>query len=216
MTDRGPVNIMGFVAYPNPDEESRVIRFIDSNYRTLFTIKDGESIVITYFNGEKEVFPCKYIDDHHVCIGTSPFHICEFAEMQESSGNIYMPAAPESGVEIGTYEIYQIYAIANVDYCFRPYAEAKGKIRRVDYRRAYIGMYAKGNSLENLWRKHNRNSRPFGRQMRALSVSDVVVLTQGNEKTAYYADTVGFKEVPEFLTQPQQAKNKHRKRGEAR
>ena len=32
-----------------------------------------------------------------------------------------------------------------------------------------------------------------------MSVSDIVVLTQGGKKTAYYADTIGFKEVPEFL-----------------
>ena len=70
MTNREPVNIMGVVAFPNPDKEKRVIRFIDSEYHTLFTIQDGESIVITRFDGERMVFPCKYIDDCHVCIGT--------------------------------------------------------------------------------------------------------------------------------------------------
>lgn len=216
MTDREPVDIMGVVAFPNPDKNKRMIRFIDSEYHTLFSIQDGESIIITRFDGEKMIFPCKYIDDYHVCIGNSAYHICELAETQKRSGNIYVPTAPKNSDEIGIYEVYQIPAIADVDYCFRSYDEAKGKLQNADYRRSYAGMYAKENSLENLWRKHNRNSRPFGRQMRALSVSDVVVLTQGNEKTAYYADTVGFKEVPEFLTQPQQAKNKHRKRGEAR
>ena len=47
-------------------------------------------------------------------------------------------------------------------------------------------------------------------------MSDVVVLTQGGKKTAYYADAVGFQEVPEFLEQPQKAKNKRKERGEAR
>ena len=37
-----------------------------------------------------------------------------------------------------------------------------------------------------------------------MSVSDIVVLTQGGKKTAYYTDSVGFKEVPEFLTQKHQ------------
>ena len=89
MTDREPVDIMGVIAFPNPNKDERVIRFIDSEYHTLFTIKDGESIVITRFDGEKMVFPCKYIDDCHVCIGNSAYHICEFAEMQERNGNIY-------------------------------------------------------------------------------------------------------------------------------
>lgn len=63
MIDREPVDIMGVTAFPNPNKDERVIRFIDSEYHTLFTIKDGESIVITRFDGEKMVFPCKYIDD---------------------------------------------------------------------------------------------------------------------------------------------------------
>lgn len=116
MTNREPVNIMGVFAFPNPDKDKRDIRFIDSEYHTLFTIKDGESIVITCFDGEKMVFPCKYIDDCHVCIGNSAYHICEFAEMQERNGNIYVPAAPKISAEICTYEIYQIPATADVDY----------------------------------------------------------------------------------------------------
>lgn len=39
MTDREPVNIMGVIAFPNPNKDERVIRFIDSEYHTLFTIK---------------------------------------------------------------------------------------------------------------------------------------------------------------------------------
>ncbi len=36
MTDREPVNIMGVIAFPNPNKDERVIRFIDSEYHTLF------------------------------------------------------------------------------------------------------------------------------------------------------------------------------------
>ena len=215
MTDREPVNIMGVIAFPNPNKDERVIRFIDSEYHTLFTIKDGESIVITRFDGEKLILPCTYIDDSHICIGGSAYHICEFAEMQERNGNIYVPSAPKINDEIGTYEIYQIPATADADYCFRSYEAAKGKLRSADYRRSYAGMYAKENSLENLWAKHNRDSRPFAHRMRSMSVSDIVVLTQGGKKTAYYADTFGFQEVPEFLAQ-QRVQKKHKERGEGR
>ena len=215
MIDREPVDIMGVTAFPNPNKDERVIRFIDSEYHTLFTIKDGESIVITRFDGEKLILPCTYIDDCHVCIGNSAYHICEFAEMQERSGNTYVPRTPKISAEIGTYEIYQISATADADYCFRSYEAAKGKLRSADYQRSYAGMYAKGNSLEDLWAKHNRDSRPFAHRMRSMSVSDIVVLTQGGRKTAYYADTIGFKEVPEFLAQ-QRVQKKHRERGEAR
>lgn len=37
MSDRDPVNIMGVTAFPNPDHDKRMIRFIDSEYHTLFT-----------------------------------------------------------------------------------------------------------------------------------------------------------------------------------
>ena len=142
MTDREPVNIMGVIAFPNPNKDERVIRFIDSEYHTLFTIKDGESIVITRFDGEKMILPCTYIDDSHSCIGGSVYHIREFAEMQERSGNTYVPSAPKISAEIGTYEIYQIPATADADYCFRSYEAAKGKLRSADYQRSYAGMYA--------------------------------------------------------------------------
>ena len=216
MTNREPVNIMGVFAFPNPNKDERMIRFIDSEYHTLFTIQDGESIVITRFDGERMVFPCKYIDDYHVCVGNSVYHICEFAEMQERNGNTYVPGTPKISAEIGTYEIYQLAANAGTDYRFRSYAAAREKIKRLDYQRVYTGMYAKETSLEQLWNRHNRDNRPFGQKMHSLSVSDIVVLTQGEKKTAYYVDTVGFKEVPEFLAQKQQTKNKHRERGEAR
>ena len=216
MTDREPVNIMGVFAFPDPDKDKRVIRFIDSDYPTLFTIRDGESIVITRFDGEKLILPCTYIDDYHTRIGSSVCHICEFAEMQERNGNLYVPSTPKISDEIGTYEIYQIPIIADADYCFRPYADARGKLQNADYQRSYAGMFAKENSLEHLWAKHNSDRRPFACRMRSMSMSDIVVLTQAGKKTAYYADTIGFKEVPEFLAQPQKAKNKRKERGTAR
>ena len=215
MSDREPVNIMGVFAFPNPDKDKREIRFIDSEYHTLFTIQDGEGIVITRFDGGKTILSCAYIDDYHVCVGNSIYHICEFAEMQERSGNTYVPRTPKISAEIGTYEIYQIPAITDVDYCFRSYAEAKGKLQNADYQRSYAGMFAKENSLEHLWAKHNSDHRPFARRMHSMSVSDIVVLKQGGKKTAYYTDSIGFKEVPEFLMQ-QRTQKKHKERGEAR
>ena len=135
--------------------------------------------------------------------------------MQERNGNIYVPRTLKISDEIGTYEIYQIPAIADVVYCFRSYAAAKGKLQSADYQRSYAGMFAKENSLEHLWTKHNSDRRPFARRMRSMSVSDIVVLTQGGRKTAYYADTFGFQEVPGFLAR-QRVQKKHKERGEAR
>jgi hypothetical protein len=64
-------------------ETKPLIRFIDSEYRELFNIPDGESIRITYPPGdgrEPAECVCKRIDEMHTKIGRDTYHICEFAE----------------------------------------------------------------------------------------------------------------------------------------
>ena len=210
MSTHEPVNIMGVVAFPNPDKEEQSIRFIDSSYNTLFTIRNGESIVLTGFEGRHTVMPCTYIDGYHAKIGSSVFHICEFAELAERNGAVYEPEVPVQGASFGLYEVYQITPVADTSYCFRSYEEAKSEINPSDYHRAYAGMLAEGVTLENLWAKHNRDSRPFGRQMRSMSMSDIVVIRRGGEKKAYYADTFGFAEAKEFFKDaPQKSKRRN-------
>lgn len=43
MTDREPVNIMGVFAFPDPDKDKRVIRFIDSDYHTPLLSGTGKA-----------------------------------------------------------------------------------------------------------------------------------------------------------------------------
>lgn len=74
--------------------EQKTIRFIDSQYNTLFTIPDGENIVLTYSNGEKHTRPCQCLDETHTKIGSNVFHICEFAERMERNGTAYAPEKP--------------------------------------------------------------------------------------------------------------------------
>ena len=106
MTDREPVNIMGVFAFPNPDRDNRMIRFIDSEYNTLFTVKDGERIVLTNLDDQTEILACTYIDDCHTKIGSTTFHIRQFAEIQENYGIRYMPCEPKPEDMVDTYEIY--------------------------------------------------------------------------------------------------------------
>lgn len=189
-----PVNIMNVIAYPNPNGD-RTIRFIDASYHTLFTIPDGGNIVLTLFDGTTETHPCLYIDDTHAKIGSQVYHICQFAEVMESNGCTY---APEGGTA-DTYEIYQIED-AGVDYCFRGYEKVKDHILLSDYRRVYAGMLGRDVDLEELYIKHNRDGRPFGRRMRSVSVSDIFIFRRNGEKHAYYTDSVGFAEADEILT----------------
>lgn len=73
------------------DRARQDIRFIDSGYKELFRLPDGEKITITNADGEKQDFICRYIDEAHLEVGNSLYHICEFAERMERSGSIYTP-----------------------------------------------------------------------------------------------------------------------------
>lgn len=192
-----PVNIMGVMAYPNPNGV-RDIRFIDSHYNTLFKVPDGGNVVITRFDGSKDTRRCLYIDDTHAAIGNGVYHICEFAETMEANGSTYAPEQPQEGDICDAYELYQIEDIQIVGYAFRAYDEAKGQIKASDYRRVYAGMLAPNTSLDSIFAKHNRDNRPFRMHMRSLSVSDVIVLNHGGERKAFYVDSVGFQEIEGF------------------
>ena len=146
MTDREPVNIMGVIAFPEPDKSKRRIRFIDAEYNTLFYIPDGASIVIKRMDGSSVIRPCTYIDDCHTLIGSEVYHICEFAEVAQRTGTVYEPLDPKQlPADAGCYEIYQIDNVGKVDYAFMRYEHAKGKLRAAHY--AEIKALASGNPL---------------------------------------------------------------------
>lgn len=73
------------------DRARRDIRFIDSGYKELFRLPDGGQITVTSADGEKRDFTCRYIDEAHLEVGYNLYHICEFAERMEQSGNTYQP-----------------------------------------------------------------------------------------------------------------------------
>ena len=151
MTDREPVNIMGVIAFPEPDKSKRRIRFIDAEYNTLFYIPDGASIVITRMDGSSVIRSCTYIDDYHTLIGSEVYHICEFAEVAQRAGTVYEPLDPtQQPADAGCYEIYQIDNVAKVDYAFMRYERAKGKLRAAHYRKAFAGMMALNMTREEL------------------------------------------------------------------
>ena len=196
-----PVNIRGVLAFPN-EEGGRKIRFIDSGYNTLFHVPDGGSIFFTTFDDQRKLLPRRYIDDYHAVIGNDTFHICEFAEFAQREGAVYAPEHPQEGDICDTYTIYQIKDTREIPYSFEPYDYARRKLWIGHYQRAYRGVLAPSTTLDDLFDRHNMNSRPFGRRMRSMSVSDVVVLNRGDEEKAFYVDQTDFKEAPQFLNPP--------------
>ena len=204
-----PIDIQGVIAFPNPDGQ-REIRFIDSTYNTLFKVPDGSAIIVTDFEGNRKTLICQYIDDYHTLIGGRMYHICQFAEEQERRGAVCEPKYPQPKDQSAIYEIYQISDTRRANYCFEEFDVAQGMFQAADYRKVYAGMLAKDVSLDDLFAKHNADSRPFGQKMRSMSVSDVVVVRQKNSKKAYYVEPCGFKDISSRFFR------KQRERGEAR
>ena len=77
-------------------EAEKGIRFINSRYKELFRIADGEKITVMDAMGEKSERVCRYIDEYHTEVGSSLFHICQFAEIMEQNGSKYTPVEPET------------------------------------------------------------------------------------------------------------------------
>lgn len=74
--------------------DNKTIRFIDSEYRELFSIPDGANINIIYPPEDGRgtlTCKCEFLDPTHTKIGHSVYHICEFAERMEAIGARYEP-----------------------------------------------------------------------------------------------------------------------------
>ena len=86
-------NIHGVVAVNDEAtlNEPKEIKFIDPHYNERFKIKDGEQILISYPDGEKKALTCKFIDEYHVLVGRTPYHICQFAECMQNLGATVTP-----------------------------------------------------------------------------------------------------------------------------
>ena len=198
MSNFRPQIIKGVVAFPN-EEGNREVRFIDTKYNRFFSVPNGTNIILTNFEGEKRILPCEYIDDYHAQVGNAVYHICQFAEVMEAAGAIYAPEHPRNGDKADYYEVYQIRNLELTPYAFCSYESEKKNFNAADYQKVYQAMLSPEVDLADLFIKHNRDERPFGRRMHSLSVSDVVVLHRNGEKKAFYIDDFGFKDVPKFL-----------------
>ena len=106
-----------------------------------------------------------------------------------------------------TFSIYQIKGGDETrDFRFEPYdrLQAAGNVvDRANYELVYSAPLAPETSLEDIYTRFNID-HPKDFKGHSLSVSDVVVLHQNGQDTAHYVDSVGFREVPEFLQEQKQ------------
>lgn len=109
-----------------------------------------------------------------------------------------------------TFTIYQVTEDAR-NFLFTDLAHLQARRLSVDpnnYREVYTGTLEADDDLEKLYERFNIGEKPEGYMGHSMSVSDVVVLHQGGEDTAYFCDSFGFSEVPEFLSPPEKHQEK--------
>lgn len=103
---------------------------------------------------------------------------------------------------ISTYSIYQLDLSDSTDglrFMSLDWVQGKGlSVDRDNYRMVYARQREPGETLEDIYRRFNIG-HPEDFRGHSLSVSDVVVLHEKGADTAYYVDSIGFKELPYFF-----------------
>lgn len=113
------------------------------------------------------------------------------------------------------YGIYQIldgtkgseYLFMGMDFVNSHGMEVDGR----DYAFIYGGKLTTTDTLDSLYEKFNLY-HPEGYYGHSLSVSDVVILQKDNQTKAYYVDSFGFRELPDFVRQRMHEAEMNRKR----
>ena len=115
--------------------------------------------------------------------------------------------AQTAGQDKDTFSIYQIKGGDETrDFRFEPYdrLQAAGNVvDKANYELVYSAPLAPETSLEDIYTRFNID-HPKDFKGHSLSVSDVVVLHQNGQDAAHFVDSVGFREVPEFLQEQKQ------------
>lgn len=99
------------------------------------------------------------------------------------------------------YGIYQLRESGERTYQFMGMREASSfgfEIHGEDYELIYSDRLGMEDTLNSLYEKFNIN-HPQDFTGHSLSVSDVVVMRKNGESKAYYVDSFGFTELPEFI-----------------
>lgn len=118
----------------------------------------------------------------------------------------------------GNEDRYAIYQIAGAtkgrDYRFMGMDFVTSydmKVDAADYAYVYGGRLSTEETLDSLYEKFNIN-HPAGYEGHSLSVSDVIVLQKEGMAKAWYVDSFGFTELPDFVRERLHETEMNRKR----
>ena len=108
----------------------------------------------------------------------------------ESDGNRYGIYQINSGQEERGYQFLSLEAAKEMGFT------VDGK----DYQMVYSERLRDATTLDDLFERFNIE-RPNDFTGHSMSVSDVIIMNRGGRLTAYYVDSFGFTELPDFVTQ---------------
>lgn len=101
--------------------------------------------------------------------------------------------------QFGIYQITERDPEHNYRFMGLDYVQKKGMtVARADYDLIYTAPLTEKDTLDGIYERFNIQ-RPADFTGHSLSVSDVVVLNDGSTVKAYYVDSIGFAELPEFF-----------------
>ena len=141
-----------------------------------------------------------------------PTIVTERAEIERGSdvfqiatADLEMEKSREESLLQGSEKQFGIYQITERDpehdYRFMglDYVQKKGiTVARADYDLIYAAPLTDKDTLDGIYERFNIQ-RPADFTGHSLSVSDVVVLNDGSTVKAYYVDSIGFAELPDFF-----------------
>lgn len=108
----------------------------------------------------------------------------------ESDGNRYGIYQINSGQEERGYQFLSLETAKEMGFT------VDGK----DYQMVYSERLRDATTLDNLFERFNIE-RPNDFTGHSMSVSDVIIMNRGGRLTAYYVDSFGFTELPDFVAQ---------------
>ena len=116
----------------------------------------------------------------------------------------------EANLLLGTRRTFGIYQIKDdspgENYAFMNmrFIESHGmQIKKEDYKLVYVGELLGNMSLDDIFERFNID-RPKDFHGHSLSVSDIVVLNDGEKVTAHFVDSISFEQLDSFLNLEEQ------------
>ncbi|MTQ82071.1 LPD25 domain-containing protein [Ruthenibacterium lactatiformans] len=126
-------------------------------------------------------------------------------EQEAAAAGLTMEEYIASDYEAPAQPNFSIYQVPRGpegrDFRYRSYEglQADGlSVDRKNYQLVYTAPLDKNTSLDEIYHRFNME-HPTDYTGRSLSLGDIVVFRQDGKQTAYYVDSIGYREVPEFF-----------------